>query len=330
MIKLVKINETYFQVNAERDILQEMHEHFSFEVPGAKFTPKYKAGLWSGQIHLLNLRNRSIYLGLLQDILDFAEEHDYEVEYEQSTDEDVTIDEIKEYAKELQIQSKGTDLEIRDYQFSAVFDCLKYKRQTLISPTSSGKSLIIYLICRFLLEQDKRILIIVPTTQLVLQMYGDFVDYSSANGWSAEENCHQISAGKDKHSKKNIVISTWQSLNSTKFKADSEYLNQFDVITIDECIHPDSLILTDRGNVEIKDVKIDDLVMTLNEDTNQFEYKPLVKIHKNLSAHIKKFKVTLESGETIIGTANHKVLTRDGWKRIDELTDSDELKTINN
>ena len=56
-----------------------------------------------------------------------------------------------------------------------------------MSPTASGKSLITYLLVRFnllrLKESNKKILIIVPTTSLVEQLFKDFKDY----GWCLKE-----------------------------------------------------------------------------------------------------------------------------------------------
>jgi len=74
---------------------------------------------------------------------------------------------------------KITAYKPRDYQIEAVYDALKYNRKLLISPTASGKSLMIYSIVRYFVETDKKILLVVPTTSLVEQMYKDFEDY----GW---------------------------------------------------------------------------------------------------------------------------------------------------
>ena len=66
-------------------------------------------------------------------------------------------------------------------------------------PTGSGKSLIIYIIMRWFLENsDKKCLIIVPTTSLVEQMYKDFIDYATNDKWFDEESMHKIYSGKEK------------------------------------------------------------------------------------------------------------------------------------
>ena len=56
-------------------------------------------------------------------------------------------------------------------------------------------------------KQDK-ILIIVPTTSLVEQLYKDFKDY----GYDSNKNVHRIYEGHSKITSKRVVISTWQSI----------------------------------------------------------------------------------------------------------------------
>ena len=117
--------------------------------------------------------------------------------------------------------------EIRDYQFKAFIQAVRNKRMLLLSPTASGKSLIIYTIVRWLQEADfKKGLLIVPTTSLVEQMYSDFVSY----GYDSEEYCHRQYSGKEKHTNKFLTITTWQSI----YKNDKEYFEQFDFVLGDE------------------------------------------------------------------------------------------------
>ena len=99
-----------------------------------------------------------------------------------------------------------------------------------MSPTASGKSLITYLLVRFnllrLKESNKKILIIVPTTSLVEQLFKDFKDY----GWSPERNVHRIYQGHAKETNKSIVISTWQSI----YNQPKKWFQQFGMIIGDE------------------------------------------------------------------------------------------------
>ena len=102
-------------------------------------------------------------------------------------------------------------------------------RGLILSPTGSGKSFIIYALTRYYIEKLDygKILIVVPTTGLVEQMYSDFADY----GWFPDEHCHKLYAGSDKNTSKEVVISTWQSI----YKLDKKYFSQFGAVFIDEC-----------------------------------------------------------------------------------------------
>src|SRR5690606_29445266 len=79
-------------------------------------------------------------------------------------------------------------------------------------------------------EQKFKCLLIVPTVQLVNQMYDDFQEYSSKNEWNVEDYCHKIYSGKEKITDKPIIISTWQSLNNFPNK----YFKQFTTVIVDE------------------------------------------------------------------------------------------------
>ena len=49
-IKIHPHSEVFVRIETDRGILQEMADHFSFFVPGYKFTPKFKLGMWDGKI----------------------------------------------------------------------------------------------------------------------------------------------------------------------------------------------------------------------------------------------------------------------------------------
>jgi adenylate kinase family enzyme len=216
-IVISKKNESYLQFEGDLGVLMEMQEHFSFMVPGAKFHPKVRARIWDGMIKLLNMGNRTLYAGLHDKVIEFLNARQYEYAIKPNGYhglpgelENIGPDQIEEFANSLNICSAGKPIEVRDYQIDAVVRTLQNKRILLQSPTSSGKSLILYLTIRYLLEQnpDYKFLIIVPTTSLVSQMTGDFADYSTENGWDAKENVHKITAGENKQAEKMVSIET--------------------------------------------------------------------------------------------------------------------------
>lgn len=86
---------------------------------------------------------------------------------------------------------------------------------------------------RYLLQnipENKKILIVVPTTGLVSQMFNDFKDYSNKDGF-VKNHCHQVYSGEDKTTNKRIVITTWQSV----YKLKEDYFKDFYCVFGDEC-----------------------------------------------------------------------------------------------
>ena len=227
-IIIQKKNEVYLKLEAEPHIFQELSEYFTFEVPGSKFMPQYRNKYWDGKIRLFSTHTGEIYVGLLDKIVSWSKKFDYSVEFKDNKfygtpleeNEMISLEGVKDYMNRI---SKHTP---RDYQINAVYDALKYNRKLLISPTASGKSLMIYSVVRYFTEKNDKVLLVVPTTSLVEQMYKDFEDY----GWCAEEYCHKIYSGKEKTTNKNVVITTWQSI----YNLPRGFFNNFSVIIGDE------------------------------------------------------------------------------------------------
>ena len=221
---LHKLNEAYIKVECEKSISQELSSYFSFRVPGYQFVPAYKNKLWDGFIRLYDLRTNQIYHGLVPYIQKFCAERNYtsEINSEISVTESFSLVEAVDFVRTLDLPH-----EIRDYQLNAFVQAVRNRRLLLLSPTASGKSLIIYVILRWLQESDyKRGLLIVPTTSLVEQMYTDFESY----GYDSEKYCHRQYSGKEKHTNKLLTITTWQSI----YKNDADYFEQFDFVMGDE------------------------------------------------------------------------------------------------
>ena len=76
-----KANEVFLKINAEPHIEYELRDHFTFEVEGAKFMPQYRKRNWNGEIHLFDLRTKRIYVGLLDKIIHFCEQHGYSYKF---------------------------------------------------------------------------------------------------------------------------------------------------------------------------------------------------------------------------------------------------------
>jgi hypothetical protein len=172
-VRLEKIDDVYLRVCCEESTARDLQESFTFFAPGAEWSPKFKAGFWDGKIHLFNMRDRAIYLGLYAKVYRWLVEHHYEVEVDRAVipQKKFSHDQATEFVASLNLPSK---FETRSYQTSEFIECVRNRRLILLSPTGSGKSLLIYLLFRYF---NQKTLIIEDRTSLIYQMFGDFKDY---------------------------------------------------------------------------------------------------------------------------------------------------------
>ena len=222
-----KVNEVYLKIEAEADIRRELGEYFTFEVPGYKFMPAYQNRVWDGKIRLFSYATGQIYAGLYLYIKNWCKENNIHVvdgtKIKEKTVDDSKIDEL--------IKALKLPYEVRDYQREAFKYSVEQDRCLLVSPTASGKSLIIYLMLIYNLlrlkdTKQNKILVIVPTTSLVEQLFKDFKDY----GYNSERNVHRIYSGHEKETNKRVIISTWQSV----YNLPKKWSTQFGMIIGDE------------------------------------------------------------------------------------------------
>jgi superfamily II DNA or RNA helicase len=232
MIKIEKLDEVYVRIFSDASIEQELADFFTYEYPGARFTPQFRARLWDGKVRLYDAVRKTLYLGLVGYVEQFAVTNGYAVEYVNQVTyiNNITSDMVEQFAKSLDPHGRGKPIEIRDYQIDAVTTALDKERTLLLSPTASGKSFIIYTTMRWHLEHNRKCIIIVPTTSLVEQLYTDFEDYSSANGWQTSNHCQKLYSGFTKDITKEVLITTWQSV----YLQPKSWFRQFNVIFGDE------------------------------------------------------------------------------------------------
>ena len=226
-MKISKINEVYLELEVDEDVSRELSDYFTFEVPGAKFMPQYRNRMWDGKIRLFSPHNGRIYVGLLPYIKEYCSKKSIEYIMEKGVEDDRNVirESVRDFAESLRPKSRGKPIQFRDYQIDSIWHAIQSNRCLLLSPTASGKSLVIYTLVRYYHLMNLKTLILVPTTSLVEQMYSDFIDY----GWE-DKYLHRVYAGHDKGSKKPVVISTWQSI----YKLHRPYFAQYGCIIGDE------------------------------------------------------------------------------------------------
>ena len=217
-IELKSYDEVYNRVVCDPGIALEIADYFTFDVPGAKFMPMYKNKMWDGKVRIFNAMSSLLYCGLTEQLEAFCKSRDYELDTSDlENDVEFSIKEAEDFIKKLAPKHNP-----RDYQLDAFVHSVRKKRQLLLSPTASGKSLIIYLLTCFYASKT---LIIVPTISLVHQMTSDFEDYGYP-----KDAIHKIMSGQEKDSSRMVYISTWQSI----YKMSKSWFNQFNVVIGDE------------------------------------------------------------------------------------------------
>jgi superfamily II DNA or RNA helicase len=229
ILKIEKLDEVYVRIFSDSSIEQELVDFFTYEYPGARFTPQFRARLWDGKVRLYDGIRKTLYLGLVPYVEQFAVSNGYAVEYVNTVSvvNDIKTTDLEGFVTALELPEK---IEIRDYQIEAMTTAVAKERTLLLSPTASGKSFIIYSIMRWHLNVGRKCIIIVPTTSLVEQLFTDFEDYSTVNSWPVKEHVQKLYSGFTKDITKDVLITTWQSV----YLQPKSWFSQFNVIFGDE------------------------------------------------------------------------------------------------
>ena len=202
-------------------LFDRLRESMTHMTPGARHMPLYKKGIWDGKLRLLS-KDGAFHTGLAERLGGMAAEMGGEVSYDGLIGESpITMEFVVEYIESLKLPFPP-----RDYQVEGIYKALLRRRCLLVSPTASGKSLVAYVVARFLVDHGMRVLIVVPSKSLVKQMIGDFIDYRSGGNFA-----EGVVGGVDRSKLTTpATVSTWQSI----YKEDSEFLSEWKAVIGDE------------------------------------------------------------------------------------------------
>lgn len=226
-----KVNEVYLRLKCKSEkIYKNIENLFSIFQENYRFNPKYKMGIWDGKIRFFDFRGFLFY-GLLEELKNLVKDR-YKIKIDFEEKNNINFKELDCFLEEEKKKFlKEKNIILRSYQINAVYEALKRKRINIEIPTGGGKSLIIYLITKFLFKKNYSILIIVNTTTLVEQLFDNFMSF----GFEDEKLIRLYSIYKrnfeNDFNKNKILISTWQSLIKIK---DKNFFEQFNVLIIDE------------------------------------------------------------------------------------------------
>lgn len=313
---------------------RKMVQSLEFMLPYARHTPAFKLGRWNGKMSFCDVGARS-YLNLLDILLPIVQQGGYEIELDDRREEhNFVFDEINENSYSHIMWPKGHSREglpitLREHQVEVINSYLNNITGINIAPTGAGKT-IITAILSSKIEPYGRSIVIVPTKDLVTQTEEDYKNMGLDVG---------VFFGDRKEYLRTHTICTWQSLESLAKKSKDVDL-EIDInaffegvvcVMVDECFHPDALVLTSTGYSKISDIKVGDIIINYSESKDTFKEDIVEYVHKNLikSSNEKMYELEFDNGKKIKVTGNHRFLTQRGWVRADQLSDEDDIKSIN-
>lgn len=322
---LVDYSEDFERKQIEISLTKKIHNHF--------FHPLVKKKHWDGSICFVDkkLPVWRVPIGLWSEVYQICEKYKIEVNIEgleRLIDSGFTLESYTDWCNEFFKDGVGGDPNKmpRDYQIETAWKIIKFKLSVSEVATSSGKTLIAFMVMAYLKEvmKVKKFLMIVPNTNLVIQGSEDFEEY----GLEKLEDCEiqQIHGANKKKISGGLMIGTYQSL----VKMEPEFFDDVEAVFVDECLSPDSLIsMADGSFKSIDQIKNRDLVVTVNESTGETENKHVDFVYHNLSKSEQMYEIETDCGKVLKVTGNHKLRLKNGeWKKVEDLSVNDDLWDI--
>jgi superfamily II DNA or RNA helicase len=187
--------------------------------------------------------------------------------------------------------------ELHDYQIDTICECITNHRKLVLSPTSSGKSASMFALANYYKDFGK-VLILFPTTALVMQTRVEFISYGADAG-----DVHEIFEDRSKDTNKSVVLATWQGL----YTQPQSYFRQFNTVVVDECFTPDTEILTNKGFIRFDCLDKSELVAQFDADNNEISFiKPIRHIENDYNG--KLINATSPKRMSLTTTPNHEML----------------------
>ena len=302
-------------------IARELSQFFSAFAPNYRWSPLYKSRQWDGKIRFFKFENNSLPIGLVEKVFEFAKIGKYSIQCNYERFNNINREDFQKF-----IISLNIPFPLRDYQFEAAYQCVCKKNMNVLANTRSGKSLIVYILVRFMVYMKLKTMILVPQKTLVEQLYGDFESY----GWTeCKKYTHKVYGGQVKYFDCPVTISSYASMVTTKVKDINPY-ESFDCMIVDECFIKGSKVNTPNGYKNIEDINVDDEVYSYNKETLSIEVNKVLNTYKNATISDKLIKITISDDKVITCTPNHKFYIKNEFDEIElkeayKLTEKDTL-----
>jgi hypothetical protein len=271
------------------DTRRALVKKFEYEIPGAKYLPSVRLGRWNGKTSYFQLGG-STYINLLEEILPYLEEHNYDIELDDTRDyqTNFSFNQITEATFSNKTWPVGHPLVgqpvvLRDYQVDIVNNFLSNPQSIQEVATGAGKTLITAALS-YCCENSGRTLVIVPNKSLVTQTEADYRNLGLDVG---------VYFGDRKEVGHTHTICTWQSLNNLLKNTKNGEAD----ITIDEFIEGVVCLMID----ECHSVKADALKQLLSGTMSK------IPIRWGLTGTIPKDKFASQALFTCIGSVIGKL-----------------------
>ena len=209
----------------------------------------------------------------------------------------------------------------RPFQVEACKELLKYKKAMISLSTGAGKTILTAQLVHSALTAGKRVMVIVPTIELVNQTSKVLQGYFGAKNVAPIGGLAKWRAG------------AWVYV--TTINSSGHAIDGMDVVVVDECVPGCTRIMTDEGKVPISLLhqrKLEGIplpkVLSFNEVSNQFEYKSIDNVFKNSDKN-EILEIKIGGRAKIKCSKKHKILTSNGWKSAEDVT-TDDFIYVNN
>lgn len=135
-IEVRKLDEVFFHLTCEGGTTRELYQYFSRYTKNYQHDRRFKNRVWNGKINYFQVKDHTLPIGLLSDLIEFAKTYRYTLDYKFDVttlyDKDFTKDKFVKYVKD----NLTLPFEPRDYQIDSVVKALKRKRGICLMPTS--------------------------------------------------------------------------------------------------------------------------------------------------------------------------------------------------
>lgn len=229
MITTLNEDQKFIVINeCTQEEYDQLKAAYTKKVEGYRFNPQYKKGLWDGNITFI--KGGNIPSGTWSYLKEVAGQCGWDLEIRNLNllfDSSLTEDGFKEWCDEF---FKDLEFKPREYQILSAYKILKYRKCLSELATSAGKTLICFMVVAYLMDRgviEGKVLVIVPTVQLVLQTSGDFENY---NTHKLPLKVQQVYAGFKDKGDANIYVGTYQTL----VRQEEDFYKRFDCVICDE------------------------------------------------------------------------------------------------